>query len=104
MTATREMLTDQMRAQVAEFDSIYDSENPYEELFEAPLEVTLGTTLTVLLCTGRPHVEVVATLDSERRVTEARVDGYWAGAKESWRVQEDSSLWRAMNEYVEWVV
>lgn len=104
MTNTREMLTDQMRAQVAEFDSIYDSENPYEGLFEAPLEVTLGTTSTVLLCTGEPHVEVVASLDSERRVVEARVDGHWAGAKESWRVQEDSPLFRAMNEYVEWVI
>ena len=101
MTNTRKMLTDQMRVQIAEFDTIVESEDPYEELFETPLEITVGTTLTVLLCTGGPHVEAVATLDSDHRVVNARVDGYWAGARESWRVDVGSPLWEALEQYAQ---
>lgn len=98
---TKQMLIEQIEAQADQFDAIYEAEDPYEELFEAPLEIIVGRSLTVVLCAGGPHVEAVATLGSEGDVTSARIDGYWGGARVSRSVRTDSSLWRALGDYAE---
>ena len=54
--STSTMLTRQIDAQAEQFDDFYTNEDPYEQLWEAPLEVTTRTQLVVVLAVGGPHV------------------------------------------------
>lgn len=105
MTAsTRQQLAQQVIAQAEQFDAIYESDDPYEELYEAPLEITVGRELTVLLCTGGPHVEATASVNDEGAVITAQIHGYWGSERVSRSVRPGSSLWRALGDYAQCVV
>lgn len=99
-TSTHIMLTRQMAAQAEQFDEIYQEADPYEHLYDAPLEIRVSKQLTVVLCTGGPHIEAVATLDGDT-VTDARLDGYWAGERESRPITQGTALWNALATYAE---
>ena len=100
---TSTMLTRQIDAQAEQFDDIYTNEDPYEQLWEAPLEVTTRTQLVVVLAVGGPHVEAVADLDDDGAVVSAHISGYWGGESETRPVRWNSSLFRALREYAETV-
>lgn len=99
-TSTKTMLADQMTAQANQFDEIYQEADPFEQLHEAPIDIHLDQQLTVVLCTGGPHVEAVATLD-RGDITRARLEGYWAGEKVSWPVTQGTALWQALETYAQ---
>lgn len=100
MNTTAHMLSQQIQAQADQFDAIYESADPFEELFEAPLEITVSQQLTVILCTGGPHVEAVATIE-DGAICDVRIEGYWAGETQTRPVQEGSALMRALETYAE---
>lgn len=99
-TSTHIMLTRQMTAQAKQFDEIYQEADPYEHLDDAPLEIRVSKQLTVVLCTGGPHIEAVANLEGDA-VTDARLDGYWAGERESRPIPQGTALWNALESYAE---
>lgn len=99
-TSTHIMLTRQMAAQSEQFNEIYQEADPYELLYDAPLEIRVSKQLTVVLCTGGPHIEAVATLDDDA-VTDARLDGCWAGERESRPIPQGTALWNALESYAE---
>lgn len=97
-TSTRTMLTDQITAQAQQFEEIYAQTDPYESLYEVPIEVTVHRQLTVVLCAGGPHIEAVAALDGNR-VIDARLEGYWAGQRETYTIGRGTPIWRALEDY-----
>ncbi|NLB46185.1 MAG: hypothetical protein GX814_00240 [Microbacteriaceae bacterium] len=101
MSSTSQMLTLQIDAQAEQFDEIYAADDPFDELWEAPLEVTTRTQLVVVLAVGGPHVEAVADLDEDGAVVSAHIAGFWGGESETRPVRPGSSLWRALREYAE---
>lgn len=101
MPTTNEMLTREISAQAEQFDEIFANDDPFDELWEAPLEVTTRTQLVVVLCTGGPHVEAVADLDDEGAIITASLVGYWGNETVQQQVAPSSSLWRALCEYAE---
>lgn len=103
MSNTSQMLTRQIDAQDEQFDEIYASSDPFDELWEAPLEVTARTQLVVVLSVGGPHVEAVADLDTDGEVASAHIVGYWGGESETRPVSRSSTLWRALCDYAETV-
>lgn len=60
MSSTSKTLTRQIDAQAEQFDDLYAADDPFDELWETPLEVTTRTQLVVVLAVGGPHVEAVA--------------------------------------------
>ena len=103
MATTNEMLTREIIAQAEQFDEIFANDDPFDELWEAPLEVTTRTQLVLVLCTGGPHVEAVADLDDDGAVVSASIIAYWANETVQQQVTPSSSLWRALREYAETV-
>lgn len=103
MATTNEMLTREIIAQAEQFDEIFANDDSFDELWEAPLEVTTHTQLVVVLCTGGPHVEAVADLDDDGAVVSASLTGYWGSETVRTQVQPGTSLWRALSEYAETV-
>ncbi|MCA0379186.1 MAG: hypothetical protein LCH36_07065 [Actinobacteria bacterium] len=104
MTGTSfQKLTREITAQAEQFDEIFANDDPFDELWEAPLEVTTRTQLVVVLCTGGPHVEAVAGLDNDGAIVSASIVGYWGGETVQQPVKPGSSLWRALREYSETV-
>lgn len=101
MPTTNEMLTREISAQAEQFDEIFANDDPFDELWEAPLEVTTRTQLVVVLCTGGPHVEAVADLDDEGAIITASLVGYWGNETVQQQVAPSSSLWRALWGYAE---
>ena len=101
MNTTAHMLSQQIQAQADQFDAIYESADPFEELFEVPLEITTTRQVTVVLSTGGPHVEMVGELDTDGRLTHAEINGYWAGERHHQDIPEGSPLWQAMEVYAE---
>lgn len=101
MPSTSQMLTRQIDAQAEQFDDIYASDAPFEQLWEAPLEVTTRTQLIVVLAVGGPHVEAVADLDEAGAMVSAHIAGFWGGESETRPIRRGSTLWRAMSEYAE---
>ncbi len=100
---TLQMLARQIDAQAEQFDDIYASDDPFEHLWEATLEVTTRTQLVVVLAVGGPHVEAVADLDEDGAVVSAHISGFWGGESETRSVRRGSTLWRALHEYAETV-
>lgn len=103
MPTTNEMLTREITAQAEQFDEIFANDESFDELWEAPFEVTARTQLVVVLCTGGPHVEAVADLDDDGAVVSASLTGYWGSETVRTKVQPGTSLWRALSEYAETV-
>lgn len=103
MSSTSKMLTRQIDAQAEQFDEIYAADDPFDELWETPLEVTTRTQLMVVLAVGGPHVEAVADLDDDGGVVSAHISGFWGGESETRPVRPDSTLWQALQEYAETV-
>lgn len=97
------MLTRQIDAQVEQFNEIYTSSDPFDELWEAPLEVTTRTQLVVVLAVGGPHIEAVADFDEDGAVVSAHIAGFWARESETRPVSRSSTLWRALCDYAETV-
>ena len=77
MPTTNERLTREISAQAEQFDEIFANDDPFDELWEAPLEVTTRTQLVVTLCTGGPHVKAGADLDNDGAIVSASIVGYW---------------------------
>lgn len=82
---TSQMLTRQIDAQAEHFDEIYASIDPFDELWETPLEVTTRAQLVVVLAVGGPHVEAVADLDEDGAVVSAHITGFWGEESEGER-------------------
>lgn len=101
MPTTKEMLTRAISAQAEQFDESFANDDPFDELWEAPLEVATRTQLVVVLCTGGPHIEAVADLDGEGAIITASLVGYWGNETVQQQVAPSSSLWRALCEYAE---
>lgn len=103
MPTTNERLTHEITAQAEQFDEIFANDDPFDELWEAPLEVTTRTQLVVVLCTGGPHVEAIADLDNDGAIVSASIFGYWGNETVQQQVTTGSSLWRALREFAETV-
>ena len=103
MATTNEILTREIIAQAEQFDEIFANDDPFDELWEVPLEVTARTQLVVVLSAGGPHVEAVADLDDDGAVVSASLTGYWGSETLRTQVQPGTSLWWALREYAETV-
>ena len=95
---TQQLLAQQIAAQAEAFDDIYQEDDPFEALWEAPLELRVSEQITVVLCTGGPHVEAAAIV-AEGAITSARIDGWWGTEHLSQVVGEGSVLWWAPHPY-----
>lgn len=81
----------------------YEGQDPVEALYEAPLELTTKTLLTVVLATGGPHVEVTAIIDSDGQLEQTAIVGWWGRHKVSEDIRPDSPLFRALGYYAEMI-
>ena len=96
-----EELAQEITAQADQFDTIMTQPEPYDALYEAPLEVVVRRQLAIVLCTGGPHVEAVADLYDDGTVSAAHLFGCWGIDQETRPVPQGSGLWRALEEYAE---
>lgn len=115
LRTSTDRLREQLAAEVETLEGIYaaidsispfdddsdDSQDPYEALSEAPVEATIKRTLRVVLATGGPHVEAVATLDDDGDITNARLKGYWASATIDDPVDPGSAMYRLLEQHAE---
>lgn len=93
-------LTDPSLAQADQFRDLEHVQDPWDALWEAPIEVKIEQQLTVVLCTGGPHVEATATI-TDSGITNARLQGWWGPSHQSWEVTDTWPLWGALEQYAE---
>lgn len=107
---THEALIDQLDAQEEHFEDIFqalDHDHPHQgqgahdALHEAPLEISTETSVTVLLTTGGPHVELIGDLQSDGTIHNAQIVGYWGSEKIHRQVTPGTALHRAIQAYAE---
>lgn len=107
---THTALIDQLDAQEEHFDEIFealDHDLPYQghdahdALHEAPLEISTETSVTVLLTTGGPHVELIGDLQADGTIHNAQIVGYWGSEKIHRQVTPGTALHRAIEAYAE---
>lgn len=115
LRTTTDRLREHLAAEVQILEDIYaaidntnpfddgsgDTQDPYEALSEAPVEVTIKRTLRVVLATGGPHVEAVATLDDDGDITDARLMGFWSNATIDDPIDSSSAVYRLLEQHAE---
>ncbi|WP_150463112.1 hypothetical protein [Nesterenkonia ebinurensis] len=113
MPSLQQKLADQIRANEESFQAIFtaldageshEGRDPMDSLHEEPLEVVLQRQVSIVLTTGGPHVEIVATLDTERSITRASWHSYWGGEKIEKVIGSDKAVYRAIEYFVEGVL
>ena len=107
---THDALIDQLDAQEEHFKDIFqalDHDHPHQgqdvhdALHEAPLEISTETSVTILLTTGGPHVELIGDLQSDDTIHNAQIVGYWGSEKIFRQVTPGTALHRAIQAYAE---
>lgn len=115
LRTTTDRLREQLAAEVEALDAIYTAidnigpfddgsgyeQDAYEALSEAPIEVTIKRTLRVVLATGGPHVEAVATLEDDGDISDARLMGFWSNATVDEPADPGSAVYRLLEQYAE---
>lgn len=110
MASMQQKLADRIRANEESFQSIFtaldagdghEGEDPIDSLHEEPLEVALQRQVCIVLTTGGPHVEMVATLDADGNVTGASWHSYWGGEKVEKAIHSDDAACRAIEHFVQ---
>lgn len=110
MPNTHDALVQQIDAKEETFGELFaamDSEVPYEgqeaseALHELPLEVRVTKTITMVFCTGGPHVEATAELHPNGGISDVTIRGWRGGERVERVVDSDSPIHRAVEHYTQ---